>query len=47
MTQGAVPAISHNAASEASKVRAIGFSFRWNQRIMAYSLALDRDVVYL
>jgi hypothetical protein len=31
----------------ASRVRAIGFSFLWNQCIMAYSLALERDAVYV
>src|SRR3989344_3220515 len=46
MTHGVAPATSHSEAIVASRPRAIGFSFRRNQCIMVYSLALEYDTVY-
>lgn len=47
MTHGAAPATSHSDANVASRVRAIGFSLRRNQCIMVYSLAFERNAVYV
>ncbi len=47
MTHGAALTTSHIAASVIVTTRAIGFSFRWNQCIIVYSLAFARKAVHV